>query len=169
MNNTQEIDVPEDFDWSLIVQNSPNHLWRATPEGELDFANARMTEYLGMSRGDVLAGGWAKAVHPADLGQAIEKWREALAEGAPYEAEYRLQSASDGLYYWHRSRARPVPDADGTVRCWIGTNVEINMLKRTVEVADARQEIALRERERMARIMEYAPAAMAFTQDRSTD
>lgn len=160
--NERDVDLPEDFDWSQIVQNSPNHLWRATPEGDLDFANARMTEYVGLSQQEVLAGGWAKAVHPADLGQAVEKWRAALAGGTPYEAEYRLQSAADGLYYWHRSRARPVLRADGAVRFWVGTSVEINTLKRTVEVADARQEVALRERERMARIMEYAPAAMAL-------
>lgn len=150
-------------DWRLLVQEGPNHLWRATPEGRLDFVNARMEEYLGQGAADLIAGGWEKAVHPSDLRHAVERWAQALAGGTPYEAEYRLRSAADGLFYWHRSRARPVRDpATGSVSCWVGTNVEINALRRTVEVADARQDMAQRERERLVRILQHAPAAMAL-------
>lgn len=160
--------------YQRVVEESPSHLWTATAQGELSFANAHMLAYFGVSEAEMLGGsgdggdgggsggGWHKFAHPADLALALPRWTQCLRTGEPYEAEMRLQQASDQLYYWHRMRAQAVRDEAGRIVGWAGAAMEINSLKRVVEVADARQEMAQHERSRLMRAFQYAPAVVAL-------
>ena len=90
----------------LVVADSPS--WRA---------------YTGQSLENWLGEGWIDAVHPDDRARVSEQWRQAVAELRAIDAVFRLSSVAGG---WRRVRTRAAPlfDVDGSVRKWVGMNVE---------------------------------------------
>jgi PAS domain S-box-containing protein len=103
----------------------PNHVWSATPQGRLDWANQRTYRYGGYTAEQLLQRGWEGRLHPDDLDQAVAAWRAAVTSGEPYETEFRLTRA-DGAYRWHLARAVPLHDHKGAIVRWIGTNTDID-------------------------------------------
>ncbi len=110
----------------------PNHVWASPPSGHLDWFNNRTYEYTGAAPGELDGPGWAGVVHPDDLPSANARWAAALANGTPYETEFRLRRA-DGLYRWHIARAVPIRGEDGEIIRWIGANTDIEDQKSTAE------------------------------------
>ena len=133
-----------------LAEAIPNHAWAGTPDGMLDWFNRRVYEYTGAGEGALDGENWGDVVHPDDLPRAAAAWSKSLAEGSPYEVEFRLRRA-DGAYRWFLARALPVADAQGRIIRWIGTNTDI-MKQREVEEAQRalNQTLALRVAERTA-------------------
>lgn len=77
--------------------------------------------------------GWLHLVHPDDRRQAERSWAECLHTGTPYRQEFRYRMP-DGTFRDFDSRAVPVKSGDGTIREWIGVNIDITDRKR-VEMA----------------------------------
>ncbi|MBM3604851.1 MAG: response regulator, partial [Alphaproteobacteria bacterium] len=73
-------------------------------------------------------GGWRDIIHPQDRVNALSEWKAAIASGGRYETEYRIRR-SDGKYCWHLVRALAIPDDDGAITRWIGTNTDIDEQK----------------------------------------
>jgi diguanylate cyclase (GGDEF)-like protein/PAS domain S-box-containing protein len=71
-------------------------------------------------------------VYPEDRGRCLQAWRDAVAHGEPYEAEYRVDT-SEGEIEWFFSRAVPVLDASGKLRRMIGVSQDITARKRREE------------------------------------
>ncbi|WP_374943470.1 PAS domain S-box protein [Sphingomonas sp.] len=103
----------------------PNQVWSATPDGRVDWANQRTYEYGGYDEARLLQDGWKRRLHPDDLAHAAAVWQAALADGTPYEVEFRLRRA-DGAFRWHLARAMPLHDEGGAIVRWIGTNTDID-------------------------------------------
>ena len=112
----------------LLAEAIPQQVWTARPDGTLDYVNARVSEYFGRSRDEIIGEGWMDVVHADDLALTLERWKHALATGEPYEVEFRLPRA-DGAYRWNLSRALPLRDASGAVVKWFGTNTDITERK----------------------------------------
>lgn len=123
-------------DYRQVAEAIPQQVWTAEPGGRLDFVNRRVLDYLARTLEDVLANGWQDAIHPDDAGAVKSEWQRALAEGVPYETEFRLRRAIDGAYRWHLGRALPVRDETGSVVRWFGTNTDIDDQKRAIEARD---------------------------------
>ncbi len=68
-------------------------------------------------------------VYPEDRERCGQAWRDAVAHGEPYEAEYRIDTPQ-GEIEWYFSRAVPVLDADGRLRRMIGVSQDITARKR---------------------------------------
>jgi PAS domain S-box-containing protein len=149
-------------DLAKFADTVPVQLWSARPDGTLNFVNATVTDYFGRSAHDILGEGWLSYLHPADVAPTIEQWTHSLRTGEAYRMEFRLQRDADRLHYWHLAEAFPVRNADGDIVGWSGSNTNINGLKRMVEVAEARQEVVRRERDRLARAFQSSPAAVAL-------
>lgn len=143
-----------------LVEANPAQLWTARPDGGLDYVNPEVARYAGMPAELLLGSGWGQMVHPLDLSRAVEQWRHCLSTGDTYAVEMRLQCGADSIYRWHLTNAVPVRDAAGEIVRWVGTNVNIDEQKRAVEVANAAQSRAHKERERLRRVFQYTPAAM---------
>ena len=64
-------------------------------------------------------------VHPEDLPGEIERFRQSIDSGTPYESEHRLRR-SDGAYRWFQSRGFPLRDANGDIVrwCWLLTDID---------------------------------------------
>jgi PAS domain S-box-containing protein len=139
-------------------QAMPNHVWAATPEGQLHWFNQQCYDYSGFAEGELDGRGWVSMLHPDDVETATRRWAAALAEGRPYEAEFRLRRA-DGEYRWHLGRALPIRDEAGQVTRWIGTNTDIEDQKASAQAlahlnATLEQQVAERtaDRNRMWRL-----------------
>lgn len=113
-----------------FAQAMPHHVWTSPPDGQLDWFNERAYSYSGATEGELSGTGWVRLVHPDDVALAGQRWAAAIADGTPYETEFRLRRA-DGEYRWHLARAVPIRTADGTVTRWIGTNTDIAEQKKT--------------------------------------
>jgi PAS domain S-box-containing protein len=110
-----------------MVERSPS--WEA-------FTGQRPNAYLGPDAG------WAEVVHPDDREATQTLWAAAVVEEPPvFEVRYRLRRG-DGEYRRVDVRAVPIRDADGTVREWVGSNVDVEDELRARAEADARAEAA---------------------------
>jgi PAS domain S-box-containing protein len=128
----------------LVIDTIPTMAWSALPDGSVDFASQSWLGYTGFSMEDWLGTGWRTIAHPEDLNTAVEKWREALATGEPYECELRIRTAH-GSHRWCLSRAVPLRDELGKIVKWYGTNTDIDDRKQAEEV--------LRESEKSVRLI----------------
>jgi PAS domain S-box-containing protein len=114
-----------------VINAVPALVWRATPDGEVDFINERLQQFVGIPREDI--SGWNKSVlHPDDRARFIAEWRAAVKGGRQNEDEVRVRRA-DGKYCWFLIRNVPLRNEAGNVVKWYGTGIEIEDRKRAEE------------------------------------
>ncbi|NSY14815.1 PAS domain S-box protein [Agrobacterium vitis] len=141
-----------------LAQAIPNHVWTASPDGQLDWFNDRVYEYAGRAPGELDGEAWVSMVHVDDVAATAQAWKHALDTGETYQAEFRLRHKS-GAFRWHIVRAVPIESDEGSILRWIGTNTEIEELRATREKLQAlnqtlEQRVAERtaDRDRMWRL-----------------
>lgn len=124
-----------------LADSMPQIVWTALPDGNLDYFNAVWFQYSGTTYEQNVGTGWSRAVHPDDLPEAVKRWTNSLASGAPYEAEFRL-CAADGGYRWFVARATANRDRNGKIKKWFGTNTDIHDFKMiNQQLATARENL----------------------------
>jgi len=126
-----------------ITESIPQLVWTTTPDGNVDYFNARWLEYTGAGPLPGSAWSWQSCVHPDDREQVMARWKECLESGNLYESEFRLRR-NDGLYRWFLVRASPLRDKTGRIVKWFGTNTDIQEQKL---VAEEREMLLQRARE----------------------
>lgn len=135
----------------------PCQVWTATPDGLLDYVNPLTTAYFCISAERLMARGWEDVCHPQDLTEARARWMHSVSTGEPYEHIFRLLRGKDRAYCWHLARANPVWGPDGKIAHWVGTNSEIDAIKRAEEVGQASAERADRRLRRIEEIFAHLP------------
>ena len=110
-----------------LTRHLPQQVWTADASGRPEFFNERTAAFLGEALSRRARHNWRQAIHPDDRAAVLARWRQAVAQGAPYEAELRLLR-SDGAYRWMLAQAQPAHDAQGQVLRWYGTNTDIHEL-----------------------------------------
>ena len=143
----------------LLAEAIPQQVWTARPDGTLDYVNARVVNYFGRSREQIIGEGWLDVIHPDDVARTVERWTAALTSGQPYDVEFRLRRA-DGTYRWNLGRALPLHDAEGAIVKWFGTNTDITERKKAEE---EREQAAQR-----ARLLAEASALLGSSLDYET-
>lgn len=108
-----------------IIDTIPTMAWTVNPDGKVDFANKRWTDYAGVEQFSNPNG----IVHPADLPVVLEKWLLHKQKIVPYDQEMRLRRA-DGIYRWFLVRTAPHLDEKGRVLKWYGISIDIEDSKR---------------------------------------
>ena len=137
-----------------VIETIPAIVWRALPDGTLDFINQRWQEFTGLALQDALGWNWEAAVHPDDRDRVAANWRAALRNGQSMEGEIRLRRA-DGEYCWRFVRNVPLRDERGNIVKWYGTSIDIADRKRAEE-ALIRSESYLAEAQRLSRTGSFA-------------
>jgi PAS domain S-box-containing protein len=117
--------------FETLAQTLPNMIWTSMPDGRMEWLNDRVSEYCGLPDEALTPEGWSP-VHPDDLATATTRWREALASGTPYVAEYRIRR-HDGMFRWHITRAIPIRGSNGAIIRWIGSSADIQDQKSSEE------------------------------------
>ena len=115
-----------------LVLTGAQMVWTADPQGAVRDEMPGWSEYTGQTYEEYRGGGWIEAVHP-DLREAARAaWSHAVETGKPYEFETRLRRA-DGSYGILDVRAVPVRDAEGSIREWVGTCLDVTERKSLEE------------------------------------
>ncbi|MBV8643135.1 MAG: SpoIIE family protein phosphatase [Candidatus Eremiobacteraeota bacterium] len=117
--------------WREALEAIPQIVWTADPSGRTEWFNARWYDYTGQNVAQALAGGYAAAIHPADLVVVREAFAHAIETGDPLANEHRLRAA-DGSYRWHLGTARPLHEA-GQIARWIGVSTDVDERRRSAD------------------------------------
>ena len=110
--------------YKMIVENSPNMLWRAGTDGLCNYFNARWLQFTGRTMEQELGSGWAEGVHPEDLDRCMETYMTAFKKLEPFEMVYRLKR-NDGEWRWINDRGVPFFDEDKTFMGYIGSCMDV--------------------------------------------
>ena len=113
-----------------FAQRMPIQVWATSPDRQLEWCNDQQTTYAGLTVQEQNSRPWQSYVHEDDAALSTLLWDQALDSGQPYEVEHRLRRA-DARYFWHRSTAQPIRDAQGHIAHWLGTSTNIDVYKRT--------------------------------------
>jgi PAS domain S-box-containing protein len=113
----------------------PPLAWMAEPDGHIFWYNRRWYEYTGATPAEMEGWGW-QSVHDADmLPLVLERWRDSLNTGEPFEMEFPLRGA-DGSFRSFLTRVIPLKDEQGRVLRWFGTNTDVEELRRALREAE---------------------------------
>lgn len=164
--------------YRFLADAMPQMVWTALPHGQIDYVNRRWLETTGMTEAAALGlDGWLDAVHFEDRPLTRERWREAVAQCAPFEHECRLRCGRNVTWRWHLVRALPRRDDQGVVVQWVGSATDMDEQRRAyAELAEARarlkshaDELEARVRARTATLREANAELEAFTYSVSHD
>src|ERR1700730_11453762 len=109
-----------------LTETIPEMLWSATPEGAIDYCNARFLEYTGFDAEQVMGrDGFTKVLHPDDLDRTVQEWLSCIRTGAGFQVEVRKFHAADATYRWCLTNARPLLEEHGRTLKWYGTVVDM--------------------------------------------
>ena len=111
-----------------LVEASSQIVWTTDPNGSVVEDSPSWRAYTGQTKESWMGSGWLDAVHPQDRARVSAAWGSATASEKSVRIEYRMRHVS-GEWRWMLASAAPVRDADGTVREWVGMNVEISERK----------------------------------------
>jgi PAS domain S-box-containing protein len=136
----------------LLVETIPALVWRAGPEGNIEYVNKRVLEYLGAPLGEVIGWGWMDKVHPDDVAFRVRTWLQNLESGNPHDAVCRIRGA-DARYRLFEVRGEPLRANDGKVLSWYGVLIDIDDRRKAEE--------ALRESEyKLRQIIDTVPGLL---------
>jgi PAS domain S-box-containing protein len=132
----------------LLVETIPTPVWRAAPEGNIEYVNKRALDYFGVPADEILGWGWMDKVHPDDIAYKARTWLNNLQSEAPHDAVCRFRGA-DGQYRWFIVRGEPLRAGDGRVFRWYGVLIDIDETKKAEDQL-RRSETYLAEAQRLS-------------------
>lgn len=122
-------------DFKFVTDFIPQMVWATRPDGYHYFYNAGWYNYTGLSYEETKNKGWSLVLHPDDYGRTWAIWKDCLATGKKYEAEYRMR-CHDGTYRWFLARAIPLKDDKGNILKWFGTCTDIHDQKMMTDLLE---------------------------------
>jgi PAS domain S-box-containing protein len=151
-NRAEEALTSSEQELRLLVEAIPTLVWRAAPDGNFEYVNRRMLEYLGAPLSEVIGWGWMDKVHPDDVGFKVRSWLQNLESGKSHDVVCRIRGA-DGRYRRFEVRGEPLRASDGTVLRWYGILIDIDDRRKA--------EDALRDSEyKLRQIIETVPSLL---------
>jgi len=119
----------------MLADTVPQLVWMAEADGSIFWYNQRWYDYTGTTAQEMAGWGWQSVLDPKILPKVLEQWRSSLATGKPFEMEFPLRGA-DGRFRWFLTRVNPLPDSQGRIVRWFGTNTDIEESRRARQVAE---------------------------------
>jgi PAS domain S-box-containing protein len=107
-----------------LANSMPQLAWLARPDGYIYWYNTRWYEYTGTTPEAMQGWSWQRVHDPSLLPQVVERWKQSLASGDPFEMEFPLRGA-DGSYRLFLTRAMPLRDSHGAILHWFGSNTDV--------------------------------------------
>jgi PAS domain S-box-containing protein len=118
--------------YRTLVAATTQLAWTTDGEGKVVEDVPLWRAFTGQSYAEIRNDGWADALHSDDRAAAIDAWGQARRTRRPYQIEYRLRRR-DGAYRDMSVHGVPVKEADGSIREWIGTCIDITERKQAEE------------------------------------
>jgi PAS domain S-box-containing protein len=126
-----------------LVETIPALVWRAKPDGQIDYVSKRVLQYLGSPLEEIIGWGWLENIHPDDVTFKVQRWLDSLEAVNSHEANCRFRRF-DGAYRWFNVRGEPLRDSGGRVLNWYGVLIDVDDQKKAEE-ASRESELNLRE------------------------
>lgn len=123
-----ELEVESLKRYRNLADSIPHVVWRAKPDGTMDYFNRVWMETTGFTDESSLGSGWQSAFEPEDLRLLLKKWMKALDTGDRFESEARIKRA-DGSWRWHWIQGVAERRANGDILAWLGTCTDIEERK----------------------------------------
>jgi len=113
----------------LIGEGVPGMLTVYGPNGSLEYANRRLTDFVGRTAEQMRLAGWSDILHPEDRGSVQQEWRRCVRLGEAMDVTCRLRRA-DGIHRWFKLRVEPLRTECGEVVRWYGLHIDIDGERR---------------------------------------
>jgi PAS domain S-box-containing protein len=141
-----------DAEWPFrqVAEDLPTPCWLSDAEGRITWVNKAWLAYTGKDPATLSREGLAGLHDPAVLPEVQRRWAAARSAGRPDEMEFPLRGR-DGVLRPFHTRVVPLPDAEGNVTRWFGTNTDISGLAEAERRA-AKSEAERREYEARLRL-----------------
>lgn len=110
--------------YRIIVESSPNMIWRAGTDTLCNYFNTTWLKFTGRTMTQEMGNGWAEGVHPEDFDMCLKVYLEAFAKQESFEMEYRLKRR-DGVYRWINDRGVPYYINDHQFAGYIGSCMDV--------------------------------------------
>lgn len=115
--------------YRALAMATAQAVWRADAQGNNVWTSESWHSLLGWESERARGRGWLEFIHPDDRDRVVQDWQECVKAGREHHTEFRMR-ARDGSYRHFEVRGVPVRNLDGSVREWIGANVDITERKR---------------------------------------
>ncbi len=130
----------------VMANTIPQLAWIAKADGHIYWYNQRWYEYTGTTPEQMEGWGWTSVHDPHALPGVLERWKESIVTGKPFDMTFPLRGA-DGKFRQFLTRVQPVKNADGEVIQWCGTNTDVTermRLEQELHENQSRLDLALR-------------------------
>ena len=142
-------------EFRTLADAVPQLVWMANPDGWIFWYNSRWYEYTGATPEQMEGWGWQSVHDPAVLPHVLERWKQSINTGEPFEMTFPLRGA-DGVFRPFLTRVIPVRDSSGRITRWFGTNTDVSIEVRVQE----KLQNALIASQRLAAIVESSDDAI---------
>ena len=148
-------------DFRLVADSIPAMVWRATPDGSIEYLNRQGIEYTGLPADAGNGRDWPSLLHPDDAEGVRRTWEHAVRAETPYESECRIRRA-DGDFRWHLVRAHPVHAGNAGVVGWVGIAENIDAHKRSGEQLQSSERLLAEALAQLEMLQSAAPIGFGF-------
>ena len=111
-------------EYQLILESSPNMIWRANLTTECDYFNKTWLNFTGKTMEEEYGNGWIAGVHPDDLDRCVKIYLDHFKIQQAFEMDYRLMRY-DGQYRWINDRGVPFYNRDNIFIGFIGSCMDV--------------------------------------------
>jgi two-component system, chemotaxis family, CheB/CheR fusion protein len=115
-----------------LVDAAAQIVWTTSASGEVVEDSPSWRAFTGQAYEQWKGLGWLDVLHLEDRERVEAWWRKAMTEKTSVATEYRIRHIS-GEWRWTAVRAVPLLNPDGSVRGWVGSNTDIDDVKRAQE------------------------------------
>lgn len=115
-----------------IIEALPQLFWTCLPDGTCDYLSIQWVEYTGIPESEQLGFAWLAQIHPDDRDGTVSEWNKKVKSGETFDIEFRIRR-HDGIYHWFHTRAVPIRDSDGIISKWLGSNTDIDTIRKAEE------------------------------------
>ena len=107
--------------------------WMAEADGSIFWYNQRWYDYTGTTLEQTREWTWEKIHDPAFLPDVLDRWREAIATGTPFDMEFPLRGADGSFHMFLDPRHAGAGIRKDAWSRWLGTNTDISERKQAEE------------------------------------
>ncbi|MFP4557435.1 MAG: PAS domain S-box protein [Bacteroidales bacterium] len=114
-----------------IAQSSPTGICKVKGTGEVEFANSRWCDIVGVDCNTVTGSKFINVVYEKDVSLVQSLWNKHVSTGKNFITEFRVQK--HGRPFWVLSQFEVIIDEYGNFKAHVGTIIDIDERKRAEE------------------------------------
>lgn len=130
--SAEEVSKARERELRLLIDSFPGMVAVASADGQHEYANKRVMEYVGQTLAEAAGLGWLGGIHPDEREAVRAAWLRSVATAEPMDVQHRWRRY-DGVYRWFHARVEPLLDEHGKVIRWYGLLVDVDDHKRAEE------------------------------------